>query len=325
MQKAVLTLLLGFVVSFSLNISVAVAAANKIGVAAVVNGQEIKSEKLQKAVDAHLQQQGTNVGAIRDPKKYKEVREKVLDVLIGQKLLWQSAKKNKLVASDEEVAQLYQQYASQYPNEDAFKKKMQQEGFTEKAYREELRQQLSAKKYVQEKIVKTQTVELKEIDAFYDENKEKFKMPELVHARHILITLDKDADKKQKQQASETLKKLKKELAKGADFAELAKKHSKGPSAPKGGDLGFFRRGQMVKPFEDAVFKLKPGEVSDIVETRFGYHLIKLEEKQPSRVIAKEEVAGRIEGYLLQVKYEESLNKEIELLKKNAKIEKYLF
>jgi peptidyl-prolyl cis-trans isomerase C len=325
MLRVVVTLLASFVIANASIASVSAADSGKFGVAAVVNGQEIKSDKLQKAVDAHLQQKGTNIGAIRDPNRYKEVREEVLDVLIGQNLLWQSAKKNKLLASDEEVDQLYKQYVAQYPSEDEFKARMKIEGYTEKSYREELRQQLSARKYVQEKIVKTQKVDIKEIDTFYNENKEKFKTPELVHARHILITLDQNADKKQKKEARALLKKLKKEVADGADFAELAKKHSRGPSAPNGGDLGFFDRGKMVKPFEDAAFKLKPGEVSDIVETQFGYHLIKMEEKQPSRVVPKEEIAGRIEGYLLQVKYEESLNKEIERLKQDAKIEKFLF
>jgi len=290
-----------------------------------VNGQDIQEDKLQKAVDAHLQQQGTNVGAIRDPKKYKEVREKVLDVLIGQKLLWQSARKNNLVASDEEVDNLYKNYAAKYPSQEEFNKRMGIEGYDEKSYREELRQQLSAKKWVHENVIKAVKVEAGDIHAFYESNAEKFLNPEMVRARHILIVVDKNATDKDRKAAKKLLGKLKRQIAKGEDFAELAKKHSKDGSAAQGGDLGAFPRGAMVKPFEDAAFALKAGEVSDIVETQFGYHLIKVEEKQASRKVTEAEVAGRIEQYLLKTRAEEALNKALDALRKTAKIEKHIF
>lgn len=299
--------------------------AKPAGVVATVNGQQIKEAKLQKAVESHLKQQGTNVAAIRDPRKYKKLREDILDILIGQKLLWLSAQKDKLIASDEDVDKLFTQFQSQYPSKAEFLNKMKLEGYDEKSYRQELKQQISAKRWVHENVIKNVKVESKDIHEFYTSNKEKFTAPEMVHARHILIKLTQDATKKDKQKARKQLSKIKKELKSGASFEELAKKYSQGPSGPNGGDLGFFPRGKMVKPFDEAVFKLKEGKVSGIVETRFGYHLIKVIEKQDARKIKENEVASRIQQHLLKVKSESALTETIARIKAEAKIEKHNF
>lgn len=128
----------------------------------------------------------------------------------------------------------------------------------------------------------------------YEQNKEQYRVPEKRHARHILFKVnetddvDKRAEKKKK--AEEIL-----ELAKkGDDFAELAKQYSEGPSGPNGGDLGYFKRGAMVPAFDAAVFQLKEGEISDVVETKFGYHIILLEDIQEEKVSLFDEVKDKI-------------------------------
>jgi peptidyl-prolyl cis-trans isomerase C len=110
----------------------------------------------------------------------------------------------------------------------------------------------------------------------------------------------------------------------GEDFATLAKTYSEGPSGPRGGDLGYFRRGQMVKPFEDAAFSLKPNETSEIVETRFGYHLIQVDDKKPAKKMTSAEVKDRLNDHLKKQKAESEADAYIETLRKSAKIEKFL-
>jgi parvulin-like peptidyl-prolyl isomerase len=123
-----------------------------------------------------------------------------------------------------------------------------------------------------------------ELSAYLEEHREDYDTPEEVHARHILIRVPEGASEAEIAQAKKQLEDIKKELENGADFAELAKRYSQDPgSAPNGGDLGFFRRGQMFKEFEDAAFSLEPGQVSDPVRTQFGFHLIKVEEKKPAQ------------------------------------------
>ncbi len=123
-----------------------------------------------------------------------------------------------------------------------------------------------------------------ELSAYLEEHREDYDTPEQVRARHILIRVPEGASEAEIAQAKKQIEDIRKELENGADFAELAKKYSQDPgSAPNGGDLGFFSRGQMVKEFEDAAFSLEPGQISDPVRTQFGFHLIKVEEKKPAQ------------------------------------------
>jgi peptidyl-prolyl cis-trans isomerase D len=135
---------------------------------------------------------------------------------------------------------------------------------------------------------------------FYDMNSSRYAKPERVHARHILFTLPEKPTKAQ-EEAARKLAERTYELAKqpGQDFAKLAKEHSQGPTAKNGGDLGWFGRGQMVKPFEDIAFKLKPGGI-DIVRTRFGWHVIKVEEHQEAQITPLEKVELEIKNQLVE-------------------------
>ncbi len=157
----------------------------------------------------------------------------------------------------------------------------------------------------------------KEAKEFYQKNIDKFKRPELVHARHILVKSEKEA-----KDIIAELKKTPKDKLK-AKFIELAKAKSVGPSGKRGGDLGFFKRGQMVKPFSDAAFALKPGSFTDKpVKTQFGYHIIYVEEKKPAGTIPFEQIKDRIKAQLKMQKFQKLIKNEVDKLKKSAKIKK---
>ncbi len=154
-----------------------------------------------------------------------------------------------------------------------------------------------------------------EAKAFYDKNKDKFKMPELVHARHILVKDEKTANDIIKQ-----LKGLKGDKLK-AKFIELAKAKSTGPSASKGGDLGKFKKGQMVPAFSKAVWSLKPGEITTKpVKTQFGYHVIYLESKEAPKTVPYEAVKSRIIASLKQQEFAKKIAEMAKELRSKAKI-----
>lgn len=141
--------------------------------------------------------------------------------------------------------------------------------------------------------------------AIYDEQIGKMEPEEEVRARHILVKTEEEA------------KKLLKRIADGEDFAELAKKESQGPSAANGGDLGYFTQGRMVKPFADAAFALKIGEVSEPVKTEFGWHVIKVEDRRKREAPKFEDVKDRVMASLIRAKLQETLAK----LRQEAKVE----
>jgi peptidyl-prolyl cis-trans isomerase C len=142
-----------------------------------------------------------------------------------------------------------------------------------------------ANEYIKREVAQKVTVSDDELKSYYDSHRDEFKTPEMIKARHILVKVDPAASADDRQKAKEKAEMFLKKIKNGEDFAKLASEVSDDPGTkPKGGDLGFFPRGRMVKPFEDAAFSLKPGEVSPIVETQFGFHIIKVEDKKDAAV-----------------------------------------
>ena len=160
-----------------------------------------------------------------------------------------------------------------------------------------------ANEYIKREVVDKIAIPENELKSYYDSHQEEFKTPEMVRARHILIRVSPSSTDQEKKKAREKTEEILAKIKKGEDFEKLATQFSEDPgSKQRGGDLGFFPRGRMVKSFEDAAFSLKPGEVSGIVETQFGFHIIKLEEKKEAGVEPFETAREKIRQKLLQEK-----------------------
>ena len=195
---------------------------------------------------------------------------------------------------------------------------------SEAAIKAQIKRGLAIQQFIDTYIVQKATVSYQEIKAFYESRPGLFKQPGQVRASHILIKVDPQADELKRAEARKRIEEIHQKLQKGEDFATLAKAFSEGPSRAKGGDLGYFKRGQMVKPFEETAFALRPGEVSDLVETRFGYHLIKVIERKPETTIAFEDVKDRLGHYLRQQKVQKEVSLYVQKLKEKAKVERFL-
>ena len=141
-------------------------------------------------------------------------------------------------------------------------------------------------------------------------------------ASHILIQVPADADEAKKAAALASIQSLKQRIDKGENFANLAMEYSDCPSKAKGGDLGFFSREQMVQPFSEAAFALQPGQVSDVVTTRFGYHLIRLTERKKAQTMAFNDVKEEISNRLRQEQEEKRIADYLEKIKKTADIQR---
>ena len=294
--------------------------AQGFGPAATVNGVEISRMKVEAQVNHQVNSRGKGSGGITQPGTYKKIQQEVMDQLIVQELLWQEAQRRDFVVSDADVDAQLDKMKSGFDSEMAFSFKIKEGGFTEETYREDIRQQRSAQRMVSEGILPTIEISDAEIQEFYDANIDKMSVPEQVRARHILIALKSDDDDARKA-AQENIAAVQAEIEAGANFAVLAAERSEGPSSTNGGDLGFFGRGQMVPPFEEAVFALQPGEVSGVVETQFGFHIIKLEERREGHTVPVAEAAERIRPYLTQQQLQASVETLIEELRAGAEIE----
>jgi peptidyl-prolyl cis-trans isomerase C len=148
---------------------------------------------------------------------------------------------------------------------------------------------------IKEEVLDKISVSEEQAKKYYEKNLVKFKTPEQIKVRHILIKAEKSATDEDKKKAREKAEEISKKIKAGEDFAKLAMEYSDDPgSKAKGGDLGFFEKGRMFKVFDEAAFKLNPGEVSDIVETAYGYHLIKMDERKKEEAQPYDSVKDKV-------------------------------
>jgi len=289
--------------------------------AAVVNGQRILMSSLDKKVQEAKLSDPT-LGSKGDIAELRKLRKEALNYLIDQELMFQEGRNSKLEPGDAEINVELMNIKQRFPSQDVFEQALKQQNLTEERLRGVISRAMTIRKLIDEEIKpNAEPVTEKEVSDFYEENKEGFVETEKVKARHILIKLSPDASDEEKEYAENEMKGILKEARDGADFAELAKKNSQCPSAPGGGDLGYFTRSQMVKPFEEAAFALKPGEISDVVETRFGYHIILVEDKKPERMLGLEEIAGQIKEVLFEEKIDVAAEEWLKPVREKATVE----
>ena len=286
-------------------------------VVARVNGEAISGKDLDDAVRAIAGRAGPIPPDERD-----RVYRGVLDNMIGYRLMIQEAKARKITVPDAEVDAQVAQIRAQFPSDAQFQQALTAQRTTLEAVRNDARDGMSADKLVESEIASKVAVKPEAVTDFYQKNQDKFQQGPRVRASHILIGIPQNADAATKQQAKAKADALLKDLKAGKDFAAAAKENSQDPgSAPNGGDLGYFEKGQMVPPFEQAAFALKAGEMSEVVESQFGYHIIKVADKQESRVVPLEEAKGQIEEYLTQQNRHAETELFVNALRAKAKVE----
>jgi peptidyl-prolyl cis-trans isomerase C len=299
--------------------SIALAAeADKI---AIVNGKAISKDTYEKEISRIKNQIIAQGNQVTEP-GMAEIKKQVLDNLISMELLYQTCLEKGITADQKTVDDEWTKVKSGYPDETQFKKALTDLNVTEETVKDQIKKGLTINNYIEKNFAEKTVIPESEAKTFYDNNATKFVKPESVRASHILILVEPTADETKKKAARAEIEKIQTKIKAGGDFATLAKENSKDPgSSEKGGDLGFFSKGQMVKPFEDAAFALTPGAVSDIVETQYGYHIIKVTEKQPAGKYSFDEVKVNLTKYLKDNKVKKDLSDFIKGLRDKAKVE----
>ena len=296
-------------------------------VAVTVNGVDINESQIEAQLKPQLEKMGAQLPPTLVEQYKKQLRQQVLERMIIEHLLDEKVKAAKIVVTDEEAIERIKEIASQQQpplSMEDFKALIEAYGQSFDEVKLRIQRGLAYQKLMEAQWAGK--IDIKEEDAkkYYSENKSKFETPEQVRASHILIkphTNDPNADPNQtKATARAKAQDLLKQIKGGADFAELARANSDCPSSKQGGDLNFFGRGQMVPAFEKAAFALKAGEVSDIVETQFGYHIIKLTDHKDANVTTFEQAKDDIVKLLTQTRQAEFAEEYIASLKANANI-----
>jgi len=288
---------------------------------ATVNGAPISKTAFDRQMNI-ARQQFFKQGMLPDEEQMKRIREQVLEDLISNELLYQESLKYGVTVENDDVEKRYSEVRSQFQDEAQFQNAMDAMNYTEKSLKFDLERMLSVDVFINEELVQKTTVTEDETRDFYEKNPNYFMQPEQLRASHILITLDDKDNEEKKQTALQRIKEVQAKLESGEDFASLAEEYSEGPSSEKGGDLGFFQRGQMVKAFEDAAFALEQGEVSDIVETSFGYHLITVTDRKTEMTAPYDSVKANIEQHLRQKRVAQKARVLLDTLRETATITK---
>lgn len=312
-----------------------------------VNNENIMKSEFDKLYNAAVEQLKQISQETLTEEKLKQLKQKVLDQLISEKLLLQEAKKRNIKVTKRELEEGIKTVKSRFPNDQAFLQELKKENLTQKQFEKRIEEQIMVLKMIDEAIKKyvpppteqeakevfdkvVKVINKKDVK-LSEEEKDEIKLlaqlveryfGEQVRVRHILIRTDNRSTAEEKENAKKRIMDIKAKLDKGEDFATLAQKYSEDPgSKDRGGDLGFIAKGDTVEEFEKVAFSLKEGEVSGIIETRYGYHIIKLIERRPKRKIEFEPIKEDLMQYVARKNAEKYYEEFVEGLKKKSNIQ----
>jgi peptidyl-prolyl cis-trans isomerase C len=276
--------------------------------AVTVNGRALTEQEVTEEQNRLMQQLGGRVPPEKLGAMQEAIRKQALESVINRVLFEQAVEREGINASEDEVDSRLSAIRNSFDTEEAYAGRLVDMGITQG----ELRSQVAAALRM-EKLFEIHTSSVKdpsedELQSFYQENSEQFVQPERIRASHILLQVEPNIPEQEKSVKRLEAAKILGEIQGGTDFAQMASRHSGCPSSAEGGDLGYFGKGQMVKPFEDAAFALKVGGVSDVIETKFGYHIVKVTDRQEPGTIPFEAAKGDIATFLKGRRQQEAMS-----------------
>jgi peptidyl-prolyl cis-trans isomerase C len=288
-------------------------------IVARVDGKEVSRRELLERAEA-MRVQMEQMGAPEPPQTEEFYRE-MLDQVIGAHLLYAEAARRELTPTREQVAAELATLRGRFPTEEAYRERLASQGMTEKDITEDLARNLAIQRLLLADVGDTQPTEAEE-RRFYQQNAERMKRSAQVRVRHILVGAPADAPAQQREAARREAESLLARVRAGEDFAELAGETSDDPgSRGQGGLLPWLGRGETVPPFEQAAFGLEPGQVSEVVESPFGYHVIRLEERRGESTVPFDEARPQIRELLERRESRDQLRAKVDSLRRQAKVE----
>jgi parvulin-like peptidyl-prolyl isomerase len=299
------------------------AQGNHPGDAVRVNGVAISYQRFIGFYTEYRNAKGVAVGARGDQLQLlTRLRREAMDQVIEQELVGQSAERLGIEVSAEEVDAAVSKFRSVFDSPEAYARKLDTEGYTEESYRKHVERMIAAKKYLDGVRIAASAVSDEELEAYYRDNEHRLTFPEQVRVRHILLTWKPLGKRDDRAAIREQMVPILERARGGEDFAMLARELSDDYATKRnGGDTGLFRRGQMAPAFEQVAFSLEPGEISDIVETPFGVHIIRLEERREARLLPLDEIREQLREHIREQNADAAVKSEMARLHAAADIE----
>ncbi len=289
-----------------------------------VDGSKLTQSQVETEIKRIMPAMKKQMPAGRLDQAKANARRQVLSDFTVKTLLTNEMKRLNISASDAEVKEAEEQVKNDLPKGMTIEDLMKKNKISKREMQEDLRFRIKIGKLVMMQMSGKSKPTDKEISEFYQKNRDKFKMPESVHVRHILIAKAAGDDDKIKAEKKAKAEDLRKQLLAGANFAEIAKNNSDCPSKETGGDLGVFTRGEMVKQFENAAFSQEVNAIGPVVETEYGFHIIQVLERHASKALALDDrMKGNISAFLAQQKQQEAFEAILKKLRDKAKITVY--
>ena len=288
-------------------------------VARINSSITVTREELERAVRANE----TKAGQVVPPQFRDQVYRRVLDQLIDFYLLLEESERRQVTATVDEVESEIERIRNSYPTAQAFDEQLAAWATSLETLREETRKDLLVAKTIEMELEPALEIENETVRAFYDQHPGQFATGELIQASHILIGIDPTASAIERRQSLETARELQDQIVtNNADFADLARQYSTDKAtASNGGDLGMIERGQIGEPFESALFSLNPGEISPVVESQFGFHIIQAGQRQEGTITPFQKVRDQIRSILLQQERQLLMSSFLSNLRKAGNVE----
>lgn len=249
-----------------------------------------------------------------------QMRGQVLDRFVSQTLLVNEATRLGIGVTDVELAAAIEELTSGLPKGVTLDAALDRAGVDKGKFQEEMTRGIRVKKLIDQQLTDLAAPTDDQVRDFYKKNQQRFEMPETAKARHILIKCDTNADDATRAEKKATAEACRGQLLAGADFATIAAGHSECPSKDRGGDLGQFGRGQMVKPFETAAFSQEIDAIGPVIATKFGYHVIQVTERAPAGLRPLADVKESILSFLTRREEQTAVAGFVDTLKKAATI-----
>jgi parvulin-like peptidyl-prolyl isomerase len=290
-------------------------------VVATVNGAPITNEQLDRGFNEVLRERKLNIQRMQRPAQARELKIVALDRLIREELFWQQAQKENLVVSDAEVDKSFAETVARFPSKQAFELQLMRQGTDEKGFRESTRRLLSADRYADRIVQQRVKVTDADIEGFYKLNNQLFAKPEALKLRTIAIAAPAAQGVDERRGARVRAESLRQQLVTGADFAQLARQHSDDPTRQWGGELDPAPLDRLPEWMRAPAAKLKAGQISPVIETAEGYHLLKLDERVPAVKVPLVEARQGIYDSLYNSRAREALEAAGKELRAAAKVE----